>query len=203
MGLCQPARCGCAIQSSTLTVTGNGNAGSPYVINGITPYLALEAALPGAGTRFVGMHVFATDTLRTWLWTGTAWEIVDEPRQAYAGVTATQSVNLLPTAATAASWFKRSRGTWRAQLQLSFGAAGTGGSAISISTPLTITANSQISGQGWYFDAGSRVYAVTVATATVTTFSLYTGDTGALFGADPPVAVNTTDALVLNLEGRY
>jgi hypothetical protein len=83
VGICQPTRCGCQIQSSTLTVTGDGE---PFIINGINPYLALESALPGAGVRFVGMHVQTTDTLRHLMWNGTIWEILSEPIQSYTPV---------------------------------------------------------------------------------------------------------------------
>lgn len=75
MALCGPRSCGCAIQSSSLIITGSGVPGSPWVIEGASPERMTDAerlALTG-GDLFDGLGVWTTDTDQLYTYTGSAW----------------------------------------------------------------------------------------------------------------------------------
>jgi hypothetical protein len=70
--------CGCAIQSSSLTITGSGQPGNPWTIEGAAPSLLTNAqrlALSGA-ELWDGRQVWTTDMNMLWEYTGTRWIMV-------------------------------------------------------------------------------------------------------------------------------
>jgi hypothetical protein len=132
---CGSRSCGCAISSSSLSVSGSGQAGDPWVLE---TYEAVATEFPdtrpGPGDRFVGMRVYATDTERLFLWKSSGWVILEEPWNDYTpsltGVT-------LGTGGVVYSRYQRryKRCSWRGQIHLGVGGALTAGPAVS--TPVT------------------------------------------------------------------
>src|SRR5687768_13035121 len=78
MALCGSGNCRCALQSSSLTITGDGSAGTPWVIEGASPMKITNAqrlALSG-GDLFAGLMVWTTDVGRMWIYHNSLWTIV-------------------------------------------------------------------------------------------------------------------------------
>jgi hypothetical protein len=71
MSLCAPRTCGCAIQSTTLTISGSGSAESPYVIE-----TGAVSGIDGLTVAEDGAVIDATVTTFNF---GSAFDIVESP----------------------------------------------------------------------------------------------------------------------------
>lgn len=85
-------------------------------------------------------------------------------------------------------------------VKVSATAAGTAGSAIKLTLPVT-AATTDFLGTGLYFDSGTATYGATAFVDTTTTVALYRTDTNPTnyIGADPNFAVASGDVLRLYL----
>lgn len=137
MGICRPNRCGCGITSSTLIVTGSGNEGDPYEIDGVNPFVTTETtppALPEPGVRFLGQVVSTSDTLRLLRWNGTTWDVLSEPPQPWTPVL-TQGVGVTYTPLSDGVWYQRSNGRVDLYAHVTIASSGTSGQRIDIQIP--------------------------------------------------------------------
>jgi hypothetical protein len=72
--ICGSTTCGCAIQSSSLQVSGNGGEGNPYVLE--TNAFATVTSSTRPATPSTWQHIYETDTSRHLVWDGTYWQII-------------------------------------------------------------------------------------------------------------------------------
>jgi hypothetical protein len=83
VSLCPPNRCGCAVRSSSLQVTGlpGGGGWNLETYEGVAT--EVPDTRPPAGVRTNGMRVYTTDTKRLFLWDEPSgrWRILSEPVQ--------------------------------------------------------------------------------------------------------------------------
>jgi len=86
MGLCSPGICNCAIQSSSLQITGNGSPGTPYDLE--STGLTIVTSVTRPGSPFLSQQILETDTDRIYYWDGSAWRIIRDPAPyAFRGLT--------------------------------------------------------------------------------------------------------------------
>lgn len=78
MGLCQGRTCGCSLLSSSLTITGDGTAGTPWQIEGAAPEKMTRAARLALTGNTEGRTVWETDTKQLWVYSVSAgdWYLV-------------------------------------------------------------------------------------------------------------------------------
>lgn len=82
------------------------------------------------------------------------------------------------------------------QLSLAVTAAGTAGSAITATLPVTAAGSGYIVGSGMYYDTGSAFYPALASLNSATKVALYRTDAGysGAIGADPNIAVASGDS---------
>lgn len=82
-------------------------------------------------------------------------------------------------------------------VKLTASAAGTSGSAITITLPVTAATTDLPCGSGFYYDTGTAYYGSVAWLASTTTLKLFRADTAAAVsvgvGSDPAIAVASTD----------
>ena len=176
MPLCSPRPCACALQSTSLFVSGSGNAGDPWVIEGASPMLITEAeraALAG-GDLFAGLQVWTTDEEMLWLYTGTRWKVLDQEWQTY--TPAIGGTGWALGAGTAEGFFKREGDKVMLDITMVFGAGFTTSGSIrpTVSLPPGITP------------------VVDTIQRSTMLWDLYDASTGVIWHGVAPVATATT-----------
>jgi hypothetical protein len=200
MGLCAPARCGCGIRSSTLTVKGSGNEGDPFIIDGTNPPVYPESALPGSGVRFPGMVVSTSDTMRLLRWSGTVWTVLSEPPQSWTPLLV-QSVTVPIT--IQAAWYRRSNGYLYLHLVITANGLGTASQNVIVAgIPFPFLTVNDLMGYFVYFDPGNTNYVGTVTAQTPTSFGLVAANTNNLLGPYGAHQVASGDVIRVVIEGR-
>ncbi len=69
--ICGDRTCDCGITSESLTITGSGSNGDPWVVE--SNAFAIVTSITHPGSPFMWQHIFETDTGRIKYWDGTNW----------------------------------------------------------------------------------------------------------------------------------
>jgi hypothetical protein len=139
------------------------------------------------------------------VWTGTVWELVDEPRGTWAISNAYQG-GWVPLSST--GWFMRLRGGLMiaaATFTVNTATGGTASNAIYLYPPLTLAYGTGIWGYGHYFDAGNTIFHLKVNPATdspTTQFNLNAHNYGDRFGLTPAIAMAQNDSIHISITAR-
>lgn len=202
MSLCPPARCGCTITSSSLSVQAlaGGVGFNVEAYEGV----ATQApdTRPGVGARFEGMRVWTSDTKRLWVWDSTVgyWRLLSEPRQSWVPVL-TQGGAV--TTSTTVAWFQRSMGIWEGMTRLEISSAGSPGQFLAITYPQTLVNLYDSHGGFWYFDAGTTVYTGEIIESTTAVGQFQVTSNASRFGSLPAVTTAANDVVKVWMTGTY
>lgn len=159
---------------------------------------------PTAAALKTVRNIRETDTQRIMYYTdAAAWEIVSEPPQTWNVTSIQQGAGVACT--TNFGQYQRSRGQFWATIDLTINAGGTGGAVLQLALPVTLSNALAVGGSFRYLDAGTAIYGGVIVASTTTVIQFLATDVTRAnqFGADPNLAIASTDQLSIDLHGYY
>jgi hypothetical protein len=157
---------------------------------------ARDTALSGVLAE--GLLVYEDDVNTYKYYTGAAWAIVSEPRQTWTP-TVSQPGSIAKT--TNWGWYQRANGLYWASCKLSITGAGTGGNAITVSSPITQV---DAAGSFNFFDTSLSVYRAGNILPQSTTVLSFAIDSGAAeYGVAGTDGMTNGDVLWVSVQGSY
>lgn len=161
---------------------------------------ARDAALTG-GIVAEGMRAYLADSNTVTIYTGAAWEIEEEPPQAWSP-TITQGSAVSGTVGR--GWYRRQRGEFSGHLTWTATASGTASNGIIITTPVTLANLEDIGGNISYWDDSASMWRVGSIIADTTTQFRFIIDGGAAeYGVAGGDQITADDVMRVDIAGRY
>jgi hypothetical protein len=180
--------------------TGNQTMAGTLTSPRFIPNTYAEASFPAG--NYIGETMTATDTKTTYVWDGSAWDLVSDERYSWTIPNLWQG-NWVPVSSN--GWWTRLRGglaIGAGTFTVNTATGGTAGNAVFMYPPTALAYNEGIWGIGYYFDAGNTIYHVIIDPVDTTQFNLVAHQYGNTFGLTPAVTMAQSDQVHIQFVAR-
>lgn len=168
------------------------------VKQGIVPFADATARDAAITAPEDGQHAYLTGSDTLTQYQSSAWVVINEPKQTWTP-TVSQPGSIAKTVNW--GWYQRQGGLYRADCKLSITGSGTGGNAITVSTPFT---HVDAGGIFRIFDTSLGAYRVGGIQPESTTLYSFVIDEGAdLYGIAGGDGLSNGDVVWLTVQGSY